>query len=90
MAFVWGIHRNRWIPRTKGQLRGKCFHFMASSCYERNDNFVKRYGSLVSYYSSIDISFNQSVFYWSFVVTCEQCIIVVLFQPVVHMGVYRK
>ena len=32
LAFVWGIHRDRWIPRTKGQLRGKCFHFMTSSC----------------------------------------------------------
>ena len=31
LAFVWGIHRNRRIPRTKGQLRGKCFHLMASS-----------------------------------------------------------
>ena len=31
LAFVWGIHRDRWIPRTKGQLRGKCFHFMTSS-----------------------------------------------------------
>ena len=32
LAFVWGIHRDRWIPRTKGQLRGKCFHWMTSSC----------------------------------------------------------
>ena len=32
LAFVWGIHRGRWIPRTKGQLRGKCFHLMTSSC----------------------------------------------------------
>ena len=32
LAFVWGIHWDRWIPRTKGQLRGKCFHFMTSSC----------------------------------------------------------
>ena len=31
MAFVWGIHRGRWIPRTNGQLRGKCFHSMTSS-----------------------------------------------------------
>ena len=23
---------NRWIPRTKGQWRGKCFHLMTSSC----------------------------------------------------------
>ena len=29
---MWGIHRDRWIPRTKGQLRGKCFHLMTSSC----------------------------------------------------------
>ena len=34
-AFVWGIHRDRWIPRTKGQLRGKCFHLMTSSCISR-------------------------------------------------------
>ena len=32
LAFVWGIRRDRWIPRTKGQLRGKCFHLMTSSC----------------------------------------------------------
>ena len=31
LAFVWGIHRDRWIPRTTGQLRGKCFHLMTSS-----------------------------------------------------------
>ena len=30
--FVQGIHRHRWITRTKGQLRGKCFHLMTSSC----------------------------------------------------------
>ena len=32
LVFVWGIHRDRWIPRTKGQLSGKCFHLMTSSC----------------------------------------------------------
>ena len=31
LAFVWGIHRDRWIPRTKDQSRGKCFHLMTSS-----------------------------------------------------------
>ena len=31
LAFVWGSHQDRWIPRTKGQLRGKCFHLMTSS-----------------------------------------------------------
>ena len=33
LAFVWGNHRDRWIPRTKDQLRGKCFHLMTSSYY---------------------------------------------------------
>ena len=33
LAFVWEIHRDRWIPRTKGQLRGKCFHLMTSSWF---------------------------------------------------------
>ena len=32
LAFVKGIHRDRWIPRTKGQLREKCFHLMTTSC----------------------------------------------------------
>ena len=32
LAFVRGIHRDWWIPHTKGQLRGKCFHLMTSSC----------------------------------------------------------
>ena len=32
LACVWGNHRDRWIPHTKGQLRGKCFHLMTSSC----------------------------------------------------------
>ena len=32
LALVWGIHRDRWIPCTKGQLRGKCFHLMTLSC----------------------------------------------------------
>ena len=33
LAFVRGLHRDRWIPRTKDQKRGKCFHLMTSSCY---------------------------------------------------------
>ena len=31
LALVRGIHRDRWIPGTKGQLRGKYFHLMTSS-----------------------------------------------------------
>ena len=38
LAFVWGIHRDRWIPRTKGQLRGKCFHLVTSSCHGLTGN----------------------------------------------------
>ena len=37
LAFVWGFHRDRWIPRTKGQLRGKCFHLMTSSWLSPHD-----------------------------------------------------
>ena len=37
LAFVWGIHRDRWIPRTKSQLRGKCFHLMTSSWLKLSD-----------------------------------------------------
>ena len=33
LAFVRGIHRDRWISRTKGQLRGKRFHLMTSSWF---------------------------------------------------------
>ena len=32
LTFMWGIHRDRYIPRTNGQYRGKCFHLMTSSC----------------------------------------------------------
>ena len=50
LAFVWGIHRDRWIPRTKGQLRGKSFHLMTSSWgtqfsdYSSNTELIGRYG----------------------------------------------
>ena len=43
LAFVWGIHRDRWIPRTKGQLRGKCFHLMTSSW----DRIVRHFSNQV-------------------------------------------
>ena len=29
---------DRWIPRTNGQLRGKCFHLMKSSWYTNDAN----------------------------------------------------
>ena len=42
LAFVWGIHRGRWIPHTNGQLRRKCFHLMTSSCHEADDEQLRR------------------------------------------------
>ena len=30
----WPLYGDRWIPRTNGQLRGKCFHLMTSSCID--------------------------------------------------------
>ena len=47
LALVWGIHRDRWIPRTKGQLRGKCFHLMTSSCFFLR-HIKDRYDKIVS------------------------------------------
>ena len=32
LAFGRGIHHDRWIPPTRGQKCGKCFHLMTSSC----------------------------------------------------------
>ena len=54
LAFVWGIHRDRWIPRTKGQLRGKCFHLMTSSCYLQNGNpFIWNFGYQLWFYTKL-------------------------------------
>ena len=39
LAFVWGIHPDRWISHTKGQLRGKCFHLMTSSWIRNSRHF---------------------------------------------------
>ena len=36
LVFVRGIHRWPVNSRTKCQKRGKCFHFMTSSCYLQN------------------------------------------------------
>ena len=33
LAFVREFTGDRWIPRSNGQWRGKCFHVMTSSCY---------------------------------------------------------
>ena len=47
LAFVWGLHRDRWIPRTKGQLRGKCLYLMTSSSPIFN---LKEYTDRFRYY----------------------------------------
>ena len=34
---LWGkFTGDRWVPRTKGQYHGKCFHLMTSSWFRRN------------------------------------------------------
>ena len=33
---------DRWIPRTKGQSRGKCFHLMTSSCHFQASPWMER------------------------------------------------
>ena len=46
LAFVWGIHRDRWIPRTKGQLCGKCFHLMTSLWILLDDASGRHYATM--------------------------------------------
>ena len=36
LAFVWGIHRDLWIPRTNGQVTRKMFPFDDVIIYSRN------------------------------------------------------
>ena len=43
---LWGEFTGaRWIPCTKGQWRGKCFHFMTSSWVHTNETSFKTYES---------------------------------------------
>ena len=66
LAFVWGIHRDRWIPRTNGQLRGKCFHLMTSSwnefslkhleCYISEALLLKEWNMSASEYNAVRIN----------------------------------
>ena len=73
LAFVWGIHRDRRIPHTKVQLRGKCFHSMTSSWIrvlgEAGTHFPKRFmGQLFV----CDEKFNifQGVTIWQVLAQC--------------------
>ena len=55
---LWGEFTvDRWIPRPKGQLRGKCFHLMASSWWEFNYEQTIRLSTrpLVGYTSIINL-----------------------------------
>ena len=58
LAFVWGIHRDRWIPRTKVQLRGICVHLMTSSWYYGHETGIH---SIVFVYHEILILSNISL-----------------------------
>ena len=61
LAFLWGIHRDRWISRTKGQLRRKCFHLMTSSWEARGKSVI--YNNHFCFINSIQISVLLSVAY---------------------------
>ena len=45
MKIIW-FHRDRWIPRTTGQLRGKCFHLMTSSCSNITPDAVTKWNHM--------------------------------------------
>ena len=40
LAFVRDFTGDQWIPCTNGQLRGKCFHLITSSCTCRHSQFL--------------------------------------------------
>ena len=59
LAFVWGLHRDRWIPRTKGQLRGNISlwwrHYGSATRYHlyhriTNTMFMPKYQGLFRSY----------------------------------------
>ena len=58
LAFVLGIHR--WIPRTKAQQRGKCFHLMMSSLVDRLRFISLQPHSLTCLISPADCFFQSS------------------------------
>ena len=60
LAFVWGIHGDRWIPRTKGQLRGKCFHLMTSSWIIIMVHSLQYKVIMMVYYNNVTIYWDVS------------------------------
>ena len=61
LAHVWGTHRDRWIPRTKGQLRGKCFHLMTSSCTFSQPRVYLCFGLFTNNCSSVTWAFMRLI-----------------------------
>ena len=50
---------DRWIPRINGQLRGKCFHLMTSSCTSRQFYCVVLSRSYAVYSWSIQVIYSS-------------------------------
>ena len=63
LASVWGIHRSRWIPRTKGQLRGKGFHLMTSSCFLVSRLIFERWSICRS--TNLDFYKHNASYFWN-------------------------
>ena len=65
LAFVWGIHRDRWIPHTKSQLRRICFLLMTSSCIPCYGNGlvaeIQTYEALSECYYNEDSFLNEAL-----------------------------
>ena len=71
-AFVRGIHRDRWIPRTKDQWCGKCFHLMTSSWHQYFSKYAKVTDSAITERHSITRSNVNSKFYvWPFDISID-------------------
>ena len=70
LASVWGIHLGRWIPRTKGQSRGKCFHLMTSSCDNRLFSLSKIHDNMVYSDQRLDclISIGKVIFIYIYTI----------------------
>ena len=66
LAFVWGIHRDRWIPRTKGQLNGNCYNLMTSSWFREQYNIPQCHRNPHKWLSSLSAWGNSKMGYHLF------------------------
>ena len=92
LAFVCGIHRWPVNSRTNGQLRGKCFHLMTSSCQTSID-VILLIRWKISEEAMTDYAFTSNNFYNINVVDfCgEDCIITIIFTVrVVVVKIYSR